>query len=64
MAYKPHGSFNAKALFVKEQQWYYLNYSLGDKGVHDFPINIRPKVNVIALLEFELAYFKAAVQQF
>ena len=33
----------------------------GNKGVHTFPKGISPKVNVIARLEFELAYFEAAV---
>ena len=34
----------------------------GDKGVHAFLKGISPKVNVIALLEFKLAYFEARVQ--
>ena len=33
-----------------------------DKGVHAFPKGINPKVNVIAQLEFELAYYDVAVQ--
>ena len=33
-----------------------------DKGVHTFPMGIIPKVNVIALLEFELAYYNPVVQ--
>ena len=36
----------------------------GDKGERTFPKGISPKVNVIARLEFELAYFEAAVQRF
>ena len=32
------------------------------KRLHTFPKDICPKVNVISWLEFELAYFKAAVQ--
>ena len=35
-----------------------------DKRVHTFPKSIRPKVNVIAQLEFELTYFEATVQLF
>ena len=31
--------------------------SRGDKGVHAFPKRINLKINVIAQLEFELAYF-------
>ena len=34
-----------------------------DKGVHAFSKNINTNVNVIARLEFELAFFKAVVQQ-
>ena len=30
--------------------------------IHTFPKGISPKVNVIALLEFELAYYDVAVQ--
>ena len=36
----------------------------GNKGVHAFPKGISLKVNLIARLEFELAYFEAAVQLF
>ena len=42
----------------------YLTLSWEDKGVHTFPKGIRAKVNVIALLEFELAYNDSAVQYF
>ena len=42
------GYFNAKAILQEEQLWYYLTYSLEDKGVHTFPKGICPKVNVIA----------------
>ena len=45
--------FNAILL---EEQWYYITHSLEDKGVHTFPKGICPKVNVIARLEYELAY--------
>ena len=35
-----------------------------DKGVHTFPKGICPKVNVIARLEYELAYYDSAVHPF
>ena len=34
------------------------------KGLHTFPKGISLKVNAIAWLEFELAFFKAAVHYF
>ena len=34
------------------------------RGIHTFPKSICPKVNVRAQLEFELAYFEAAIQYF
>ena len=55
---------NAKAILLEEQLWYYLTYSWEDKGVHTFPNSICPKVNVIARLEFELAYYDSAVHRF
>ena len=39
---------------------YQLRHSWGDKGVHTFPKGICPKVNVIARLEYELAYYDSA----
>ena len=36
----------------------------GDKGIHIFPKGICPKVNIIAWLEFKLAYFETTVQHF
>ena len=35
----------------------------GDKGVHTFLKGNHPKRNVIARLEFELAYYDVVVQQ-
>ena len=35
-----------------------------DKGVYIFPKGICPKVNIIAQLELELAYYDSAVQHF
>ena len=58
------GLFNAKAILVKEQLWYYLTYSWEDKGIYTFPKSINLKVNVMVWLEFKLAYFKAVVQSF
>ena len=40
--------FNAKAILLEEQKWYYLTHSWEDKGVRTFPKGICPKVNVIA----------------
>ena len=52
--------FNALSILL-EQWWYYLTHSWEDKGVHTFPKGICPKVDVIARLEFELAYYDSAV---
>ena len=56
--------FNAKAILLEEQQWYYLTHIWEDKGVHTFPKGICPKVNVIARLEYELEYYDSAVHRF
>ena len=56
--------FNAKATLLEEQYWYYLTHSWEDKGVDTFPKGICPKVNVIAQLEYELAYYDFAVHLF
>ena len=56
--------FNAKAILLEEQQWYQLTHSWEDKGAHNFPNGICPKVNVIARLEYELAYYDSAAQRF
>ena len=56
--------FNAKAILLEEQLWYYLTDSWEDKGVHTFPKGICPKVNVIARLEYELAYYDSVVHRF
>ena len=45
-------------------EWGYLTHNWEDKGVHSFPKGIFPKVNVIARLEFELAYYDSAVLRF
>ena len=56
--------FNAKAILLEEQWWYYLTHSWKDKGVHTFPKGICPKVNVIARLEYELVYYDSTVHRF
>ena len=58
------GYLIAKSILQEAQQWYYLTHSWEDKGVHTFPHGIRPKVNVIARLEFDLAYYDSAVHCF
>ena len=42
-----HWLFNGKAIFLKEQKGVLFNHSLGNKGVHSFPMGISLKVNVI-----------------
>ena len=54
--------FNAEAILLEEQ--YYLTHSWDDKGVYIFPKGICPKVNIIARLENELAYYDSAVHHF
>ena len=56
--------FTAKAILLVEQKWYYLTHSWEDNGVHTFLKGICPKVNVIARLEYELAYYDSAVHRF
>ena len=56
--------FNAKAILLEEQYWYYLTHRWEDTGVHTFPKGICPKVNVIARLEFELVNYNSAVHCF
>ena len=56
--------FNAKAIHLEELQWCYLTHSWEDKRVHTFPKSICPKVNVIARLEYELAYYDCVVHRF
>ena len=56
--------FNTKAVLLEEQKWYYLTHSWEDNEVHTFPKGICPKVNVIAWLEYELAYYDSAVHRF
>ena len=58
------GLFNAKDILLQERQGYYSTHSWEDEGVYAFPKVINPKVNVIAWLEFELAYYYIVVQHF
>ena len=44
--------------------WYDLTHSWEDKGVQTFPKGICPKVDVIARVEYELAYYDSAVYRF
>ena len=53
-----------KMTLLEEQLWYFLTNSFEDKGVHTFPKGICPKVNVIARLEYELAYYDSVVHRF
>ena len=55
---------NPSFFFLEGQLWYYLTHSWEDKGVHTFPKSICPKVNVIARLEYKLAYYDSAVHCF
>ena len=52
----------SEAILLEEQ--YYLTHSWEDKGVHTFPKGICPKVNIIARLENELAYYDSSVHRF
>ena len=56
--------FNAKPILLEDQWRYYSTRSWEDKEVHTFPKGICPKVNVIARLEFESAYYDSAVHHF
>ena len=58
------GLFNAKSILLEEQLRYYLTHSCEDKGFHAFPKSICPKMNPIAWLEFELAYYDSTIQRF
>ena len=57
-----NGLFNARAFLIQEQQ--YLTHCWMDNEVHTFANSTNPKVNVIARLEFDLAYFEGGVQNF
>ena len=46
-----------KPSFEKNSNDVILTHSWEDKSVHTFPKGICPKMTVIALLEFELAFY-------
>ena len=56
------GLLNVKAIEVEEQLCYSIYRWVGDKNVLLFPKGISPKVNVIVLLYFQLAYYDVTVQ--
>ena len=56
--------FNTKAIVQEERLWCYLTNSWGDKRVHTFPKGVCPIMNVIAWLEYELAYYDSAIHRF
>ena len=60
------GLFKIKGNFVEEQYWNYLTHTRGGRirEFNTFSRSIIPKGNVMSLVEFELAYLEAAVQQF
>ena len=60
----PRALFNAKAIFLEEQEWCYLTRIWKDSVVHTFPKGICPKVKVVAQLEFERAYYDTKGQRF
>ena len=47
-------------MLVEEQYGNDLNYSWVNKGVDIFPKSKNPKVNLIAWLEFELAWYNVS----
>ena len=57
------GLFNAKSTLSERQKWYYLTHWWESKWVHAFPKGICPKVNVVARLEFELAYYDSSAKR-
>ena len=62
MVNQPLWVIYAKTILIKEQQLYNLIHSWEDKGVHTFLKRIKPKINLIVRLEFELAYYDIVVQ--
>ena len=51
-----------KIALVKDRSGAIQLYSFRNKGVHNIPKGISPKVNRIVRLEFELTYYDDAVQ--
>ena len=54
----PHQGWRTQSVLLLTHSW------RENKGVHTFPKGICPKVNVIARLEYELAYYDSAVHRF
>ena len=50
--------------FWKKKSHYHFAHSWEDNKVYSFPKGICPKVNVIALLRFELVYYDSVVHRF
>ena len=46
---------------IEKQKWFYLTGSWEIKGFNTFLKVIRPKLNVVTRLDFELAYYNVAV---
>ena len=55
---------NLSFFFYKDSSGTILTHIWENKGFYTFPQGICPKANVMAWLEFELAYHDSAVQQF
>ena len=51
------GYLNPKPPLVEDQKWYFLIHSWGIRGFTPFTKGIRMKLNLIAWLGFELAYY-------
>ena len=51
-------------LFLKNWRDTILPLGGGDNRVHNLPKDIRPKVNLITILELELGYFESAVYHY
>ena len=56
------GLSNVQTILVEKKLWYHLTHSWGNKGIHTFFNGIISKVNVIAPLDFEPAYYDVPVQ--
>ena len=53
-----------KAILLEEQVWYYLIHSWEDKVVYTSSKSISPKVNVIAWVEIQHAYYDSTDNHF
>ena len=58
------GLFNTKDIPLEEHKLYFLTHSWEDKEIYIFPKSIILKVNVIARLEFEIAYNNVKVHYY